>query len=140
MNEPLVDKLAAVERRNERRLLLWSVAVQWLLLLLLILYWCVHGGVFAQSLLWGALAVSLPYCWFAWYTFLTLRMDAPPEKKMQRLYRGEAQKFVLTAVLAGAVFVKVHPLDAAGFFSAFVVMMVLGVAIPAWLQHRMDSK
>jgi ATP synthase protein I len=139
MKEPLVDRLAAVEQRGDQTMLLWSVLVQLLALLLMLVRWWLQGGDVFRSLLLGALAFAIPYCWFAWYTFLTLRMEAPPDRKMQRLYRGEAQKFLMTAVLCGVVFVKVHPLDAAGFFSAFVAMMVLGWALPAWLKYKMDS-
>lgn len=140
MHEPLDDKQAAVEQRNERKPLLWSLLVQLLAFLLVLAGWWLSRSVFSLSLLLGATAFTLPYSWFAWHTFLTLRMHAPPAKKMQRMYRGETQKFFLTAVLCALVFVKVHPLDAAGFFSAFIIMLVLGWALPAWCQHRLDSR
>jgi F0F1-type ATP synthase assembly protein I len=65
-------------------------------------------------------------------------MNATPARKAHRLYRGEVQKFLMLAVLCAVVFARMQPLDAAGFFTAFLVMMLLGRAVPAWRMFQVN--
>lgn len=96
------------------------------------------GGEFALSLLLGALVFTIPYGWFVWYSYLTSKMQAGPDKKTRRLYSGEMQKFILTAVLFGVVFVRVPQLVASAFFAAFVAEILLSWVTSAWLASRKD--
>ncbi|MDX1802629.1 MAG: ATP synthase subunit I [Alcanivorax sp.] len=98
-----------------------------------------HDRLLALSILLGGLAFSLPHCWFAWYVFRPRGEEGSPRLVSRRLYRGEAQKLLLTGALCGMAFTLVHPLNAAGFFSAFFAMMILGWVTSARLAHGTDQ-
>lgn len=124
--------------KRARNVLLWSIAFQLVVVLMLLVGCWFRQGVLAYSLLFGALTVSIPACWFALHTFFTWGMRAPPAKKVHRLYGAEMQKLLMTGVLSAAVFIKVQPLSAAGFFVMFMVLLLLDRAVPVWLLRRTE--
>lgn len=98
-----------------------------------------HDRQLALSILLGGLSVSIPHCWFAWYVFRPRGEESSGKLVSRRLYRGEAQKLIFTGVLCGMSFTLVDPLNAAGFFSAFFVTMILGWVTSARLAHETDQ-
>ncbi|EKF73250.1 F0F1 ATP synthase subunit I [Alcanivorax hongdengensis A-11-3] len=117
------------------RMSLWQLG----LLLPIAVIIAAHDRLLALSILLGGLSFSLPHCWFAWYVFRPRGEEHDAEQTSRRLYRGEAQKLVLTGVLCGVTFTLVQPLNAAGFFSAFFAMMILGWVTSARLAHGTDQ-
>lgn len=121
-----------------RNVLLRSIFIQIAVLLLLAAGALSSDGVWMYSAFFGATVVALPYCWSALRAYLSWGMAAGVAKKTRRLYGGEVQKLLMTAVLSSVVFIKVQPLNAGGFFVAFVVVMLLGWLVPAWLLHKQN--
>lgn len=97
------------------------------------------GRVLATSVLAGGLAFAIPHCWYTWYVLGSLREGATPGWIHGRFLRGEMNKMGLTALSCAFAFVSVQPLDEAGFFLAFITMMVLSWANAARLAYVTDQ-
>lgn len=95
--------------------------------------------VLAVSVLAGALAFVLPHCWYTWYVLGSLGEKASPQHIYTRFRRGEMNKIGLVALSCALAFVTVRPLNDAGFFLAFLAMMVLSWANAARLAYVMDQ-
>lgn len=95
--------------------------------------------VLAISVLSGALAFVLPHCWYTWYVLGSLGEKASPQRIYTRFRRGEMNKIGLVALSCALAFVTVRPLNDAGFFLAFLAMMVLSWANAARLAYVTDQ-
>lgn len=114
--------------------ILWlAVVIQTVVLLPLVAWYVFNGSELSRSLLLGGLAFYLPYCWQAWFLWLTKKMQASVDKKVTRLLRGEIQKWLMTAVIFALVFSRVTSLSGPAFFLAFIVMTLTGWLLPAAL-------
>lgn len=76
------------------------------------------------SLLIGAGIFIGPNAYFSFYAFRHAGARAAAEIA-QSFYRGEAGKFVLTAVLFAVSFAVVRPIDAAAVFISYVFFTML---------------
>ncbi len=86
---------------------------------LLLIQW-----VTAYSALLGGLIAIVPNAYFARWAFRFSGAQVAVEVA-QSFYRGEAGKFLLTAVLFASVFALVKPLDAVAVFLTYVFMVAL---------------
>lgn len=84
----------------------------------------------AKSALIGGLISVLPNAYFARLAFRH-RGARAASAVAQSFYRGEAGKFVMTAVLFALVFSSVKPLQVEAVFLAFVVMTLTNTVF-AW--------
>ncbi len=83
--------------------------------------WPIFGTVIAYSLLLGGLISALPNAYFIYKTFSCT--GARQGRQVTRnFYRGEAGKFLLTALLFALVFGLVKPLDVLALFAAFLLV------------------
>jgi len=83
------------------------------------LIWVVDDRL-ALSLLWGIAVSALPGACFAWYSFRRLGGARQSGVAVRAIYRAETIKFLLTATLFAAVFMRVTEIHLAAFFIAFV--------------------
>lgn len=95
--------------------------------------------VLALSVLLGGLAFAVPHGWYTWYVLRVREGQACPRQIYRRFQRGEMQKLGLTAIVCALVFVTVQPLNHAGFFMAFLAMMMLSWVHAARLAHVTDQ-
>ena len=85
----------------------------------------------AKSSFYGALCVVLPHCVFTWYVF-RFRGDLQPDLVLKSIYRGEALKFLLLALLVAAVLkhlVVMYWIFFCGLVFAFILQAVLPILI-----------
>jgi ATP synthase protein I len=78
----------------------------------------------AYSALLGGLIAIVPNAYFARWAFRYTGAQAVVEVA-RSFYRGEAGKFLLTALLFAAVFALVKPLNAVIVFLAYIVLIAL---------------
>ena len=113
----------------QRQLFLWLVLVAVALTLMPI---DSRGGL---SLLWGFSVCLLPAACFTWYAN-HYRGARATLVTVNRFYRAEATKFVLTAVLFAAVFQQVDKIYPAAFFLAFVIAQIFSWVLTAVTVRR----
>jgi ATP synthase protein I len=82
------------------------------------------------SLLWGFSVCLLPAVCFTWYAN-QYRGARATQVTVQKFYRAEAVKFVLTAMLFAAVFQQVDKIYPATFFLAFVIAQIFSWVLTA---------
>lgn len=83
------------------------------------LMWAIDARL-GLSLLWGIAVSALPGACFAWYSFRRFGGARQSGTAVHAIYRAETIKFLLTAVLFAAVFMRVTEIHLAAFFIAFV--------------------
>lgn len=97
-----------------RLLLFWSLL---LLVAATALLWEPRLG---RSLLWGVAISALPGFCFAWYGLRDLGGARQSRLALQGLYRAETIRFLCTAALFAAVFMRVEGLHPIALMVAFV--------------------
>lgn len=90
--------------------------------------------VVARSLGLGGAISLLPNAWFARQAF-RYRGASRAALVVGSLYRAEALKFVITALMFAVVFAGVAPLSAPALFAGFVIMTVAN-GVGAWYMAR----
>ena len=98
----------------------------WLGLALLSLLFGLVNREIARSVLWGISVCFAPTACFTWYV-LRFKGARFARHTVNTFYRGEAIKFVLTAVLFIIVFQRAEELNVPVFFLAF-----MGAQLIAW--------
>jgi len=91
----------------------------------------VRDGLAGTSFLMGALCAVLPHSLFTWYVF-RFRGDLQPDLVLKSIYRGEALKFLLLALLVAAVLkhlAVVYWIFFCGLVFAFILQAVLPILI-----------
>lgn len=73
------------------------------------------------SLLWGVSVSVLPSACFAWYGVRRMGGARQSQVAVHAIYRAETIKFLLTAALFAAVFLRVDEIRPGVFFLAFAV-------------------
>lgn len=74
-----------------------------------------------MSLLWGISVSALPSACFAWYGVRRMGGARQSQVAVHAIYRAETIKFLLTAALFAAVFLRVDEIRPGVFFLAFAV-------------------
>lgn len=91
----------------------------------------VQDGLAGTSFLIGALCAAIPHSLFTWYVF-RFRGDLQPDLVLKSIYRGEALKFLLLALLVAAVLkhlVVIYWIFFCGLVFAFILQAVLPILI-----------
>lgn len=91
----------------------------------------VRDGLAGTSFLIGALCAAIPHSLFTWYVF-RFRGDLQPDLVLKSIYRGEALKFLLLALLVAAVLkhlVVIYWIFFCGLVFAFILQAVLPILI-----------
>lgn len=88
------------------------------------------------SLLWGLATSALPGFCFAWYGLRRLGGARQSRGAVHGLYRAEAIRFVFTAALFAAVFLRVEQIHLTAFFAAFVSAHLSASLVTARVLHR----
>lgn len=83
------------------------------------------------SLLWGVSVSLLPSACFAWYSFRAYGGARRSAAMIRSVYRAEAIKFLLTAVLFAVVFKQVGRINLPVFFLAFVCGQIASLLVTA---------
>lgn len=130
-----VDRYRGAGKTLRRALSLRQLSV----LLLIAALLATVDRLLAASILLGGLAFAVPHCWYTWYVLGDRGFEASPQQIFRRFQRGEMQKLIMTAVLCALVFATVRPLNDAGFFLAFLAMMMLSWVNAARLAHVTDQ-
>lgn len=89
----------------------------------------------AYSALLGSLVFVIPNAYFAFKSFAFSGARAA-RQIVNSLYKGEAVKLVLTAVLFTAVFVLVKPLNVLALFGAYMALQMTNWLAPLLLSQR----
>ena len=89
----------------------------------------------AYSALLGGFIALVPNAYFARWAFRYAGAQAAAAVA-QSFYRGEAGKFILTAVLFASVFALVKPLNALSLFLMYVFMVALNWILALRLLQR----
>lgn len=108
----------------------WAYIVFGLLVVQSVL-WSLWGLVAFYSALLGGLIFIVPNAWFVHRVFRYQGARAAP-LMVAEVFRGEAIKFSLTAILFAAVFLLIEPVSAPALLFTFAVMVVAGAVVP-WL-------
>ena len=91
----------------------------------------VRDGLAGTSFLMGALSAALPHSLFTWYVF-RFRGDLHPDLVLKSIYRGEALKFLMLALLVAAVLkhlVVIYWIYFCGLVFALILQAVLPILI-----------
>lgn len=73
------------------------------------------------SLVWGISVSALPSACFAWYGVRRMGGARQSQVAVHAIYRAETIKFLLTAALFAAVFIRANEVRPGLFFLAFAV-------------------
>lgn len=120
---------------------LQSPSVKWLVLgqlgavLVVSLMFWLKDDVAAYSAFFGGMVFFVPNLYFIHKAFAHSGARAA-RQIVNSLYKGEAIKLLLTAVLFSTVFVMVKPLDILALFSAFFVLLMTNWLTPLLLGKR----
>lgn len=112
-----------------------SVAIQLALIVILAAALNLVSVVIAYSALIGGLVAVIPNAYFARQAFRYSGAKAA-QAVTQSFYRGEAGKFITTAMLFAGAFALVKPVSAAAIFSAYVAMLLVNSLLSWWLLKR----
>lgn len=105
------------------------VYVQLIFTVLLALLSYVYSGlVMAYSVLLGGVVYIVPNIYFVRSAFKSEKVETP-QSILSRFYVAEAQKFLLTIVMFAICFALIKPLHAVAFFAAYVLIMVVNLAM-----------
>ena len=88
------------------------------------------------SLLWGVSVSALPSACFAWYGVRRMGGARQSQVAVHAIYRAETIKFLLTAALFAAVFIRVEQIRPALFFLAFAVTHIGSSLVIARVMRR----
>lgn len=108
----------------------WSLIVSGLILTQSVL-WALAGFVAFYSALLGGLIYAVPNAYFTRRAFRYQGARQAP-MMVSELFRGEAMKFLLTAIFFAAVFLLIEPVHVPALLFTFAVMVVTGGVIP-WI-------
>lgn len=95
------------------------------------LFWSLWGVVAFYSAVLGGLIFIVPNAYFIRRAFRHQGAQAAP-LMVAEVFKGEAIKLSLTAILFAAVFLLIEPVSAPALLFTFAVMVVAGVVVP-WL-------
>lgn len=95
------------------------------------LIWALWGVVAFYSSLLGGLIFIVPNAYFVHRMFRHQGARAAP-MMVAEVFKGEAVKFSLTAVLFAAVFLLIEPVNVPALLFTFAVMVIAGAVVP-WL-------
>lgn len=95
------------------------------------LIWSLWGMVAFYSALLGGLIFIVPNAWFVHRVFRHQGARAAP-MMVADVFKGEAVKLSLTAILFAAVFLLIEPVSVPALLFTFAVMVVTGAVVP-WL-------
>ncbi|ASP37888.1 ATP F0F1 synthase subunit I [Bacterioplanes sanyensis] len=109
------------------------VLIQLVVTLIVALLAWLHSDVAAGSALLGGLLCALPNAYFIWRVFRFTGARSTP-RIVQSLYRGEAWKFLLTAMGFAVVFIHVEPLNYLALFAGYLTVQ-LGHVFSAGLKN-----
>ncbi len=103
----------------------WLICAQLgLSFVLALISWPFFGDVTGYSLLLGGLISAIPNAYFIYKTFSCT--GAQQRRQVTRnFYRGEAGKFLLTALLFALVFGLIKPLDVLALFAGFLLVQAV---------------
>lgn len=95
--------------------------------------WPIFGTVSGYSLLLGGLISAIPNAYFIYKTFSCT--GAQQRRQVTRnFYRGEAGKFLLTALFFALVFGLVKPLEVLALFAGFLLVQAVNWLAPLLLK------
>ena len=99
--------------------------------------WLVVNRVAALSALMAGVVSILPGIYIL---LMSRRPVAPGSTGVSNAVRGEAGRFILSAVLFALVFLLVKPLDAVAFFVTFGGLLVIGAVMPLMDARRLLAR
>ena len=82
-----------------------------------------HSSVAGWSALLGGIACAIPNAYFVWRAF-RFRGARYAGKVAEALYRGDAWKFILTALMFATIFSQGWPLNYPALFAGFVMVQL----------------
>ncbi|MCR8921974.1 ATP synthase subunit I [Dasania sp. GY-MA-18] len=120
--------------KKPRLLVIFALQIFVLLILLLAAWLLALSELTIYSALIGAGIFIGPNAYFSFYAFRYAGARAAPQVA-QSFYRGEAGKFVLTAVMFAVSFAVMRPIDVVAVFLTYIFFMVLTWLL-AWRATR----
>lgn len=127
----VVSKPASIQNPSVKWLILGQLGA----VLAISLVFLLKDKVAAYSAFLGGLVFFLPNLYFIHKAFAYSGARAA-RQIVNSLYKGEAIKLLLTAVMFTVVFVTVKPLDILALFSAFFVLLMTNWLTPLLMGKR----
>ena len=91
--------------------------------------------IIAQSWLYGGCIFMIPTAYFARFSFRFMGANKASEVN-RSFYRGEAGKFILTAMMFAATFLLVKPLSVPTLFISYALLALLHVIAAGLILNR----